>query len=629
METNSGIDDVSMFGRDRVQAHRDHQYSIYHSQSRGTDMFVTVISAPRSAETRYIQTASGVVTAPAPKALNKWIESTKNAIRVMGSTYSVHTLDIGYGLMIDMFVMQLSTKGPLEQVAQSIVTTRIQQQAKAAGQKVSQFLINLGLTGIAVSETAPTEHDFAFMVTPLHGDYPEALLPKTILGAAMDNQRASVVVLDLPLSQLGVVDGYAIVPMDIDLNSYPELHEDAMLGELDLEPEPSVDDLDLDESDASETDESEGEDFSDAEAGNYADASEEDEDESEGEVWEQVEGDEDADASEGDEEDEGDDDLIEALNDVLDEEQELLDEEDEDSLTLIPLSLTPRLVFIMDNNQGLAEHYDELSDLQGFNFVAPVASPSRDPKTRQITKPAGYLREPIKHLASSLSGLNQQVMALSSQQERASKLMVKAAVNTAQEALDYALYQMHGLVADDQAPEDVVFTLGGFEEEGDVEPVSVALSDLIDGGVSVVDGYLNVYVRAYFPRFYTDKAQATLDAVRKIFKRISDDSGVEVMVGFTEHTSDIIKGTSTMQALAEDTRVGSDEQLGQAFTAFGLGCVLDVADPVKVNSDGVLVPDCESLFVCDPSGSSVDLGMFGDSDTLVIVTDCSPVDDEE
>ena len=101
------------------------------------------------------------------------------------------------------------------------------------------------------------------------------------------------------------------------------------------------------------------------------------------------------------------------------------------------------------------------------------------------------------------------------------------------------------------------------------------------------------------------------------------------MVGFTEHTSDIIKGTSTMQALAEDTRVGSDEQLGQAFTAFGLGCVLDVADPVKVNSDGVLVPDCESLFVCDPSGSSVDLGMFGDSDTLVIVTDCSPVDDEE
>ena len=191
-------------------------------------MFVTVISAPRSAETRYIQTANGVVTTAAPRSTNKWIESTKQAIRVMGATHATYTLDIGSGLMLDMFVMQLSTKGPLEQVAQSIVTTRIQQQAKAAGQKVSQFLINLGLTGIAVSETAPNEHDFAFMVTPLHGEYPEDLKAKTILGAAMDNQRASVVVMDLPLAQLGVVDGYAIVPMEIDLNNYPALQEDAL-----------------------------------------------------------------------------------------------------------------------------------------------------------------------------------------------------------------------------------------------------------------------------------------------------------------------------------------------------------------------------------------------------------------
>jgi hypothetical protein len=628
METNSGLDEVSMFGLDRVQAHRDQQYSTYHNQSRGNNMFVTIVSAPRTAENRYILGAEGVQVSAAPKSLNRWVESTKAAIGVTGSTVSATTIDLGSGMLLDMFVMQLSTKGSVDQLAQSIVINRIQQRARAAGAKVSQFLINLGLTGIAVSDKAPSEHDFAFTVHEIFGDYPEEL-NATVLGVALANQASSVAVIDLPLSQLGVPDGYAVLPMDIDINDYPSLQEDAMLDELDVDGELNADDLDLEA-------EEEGEDFSDTEE----DHSEEDddgdasaeEDHSEDESQEEAEEDEsqeeqpeEEDAAFDDPEGDDDSDLMDAVADAYDEENQLAAEEDEDSLTLIPVSIKPRLIFIMDNNEELADHYAELSDLHGFNFVAPVASPSRDPQTRKIVKPAGYLREPLKVLAADLSGLTKEVQVLSSQYERTSELLLTAAVNTATQAVDNALYLMHGLVEDDQDPSEVEFTLGGFEEEGG-DTVTVSLADLVDSGVAVVGDYLNVYVRAFFPRFYSDKAQATLDSVRKIFKRISDESGLEIIVGFTEKLSAVFEG----HAISVDLNNGAAaDGLTQAFTAYTTGCVFDAAEPVKLDSDGVDFESHEDIFTADPNPSSanVDLGMFGNYDLLVLVSERSDTEE--
>lgn len=598
-------------------------------------MFVTVISAPRSEDTRYIQTASGIKATTIAKSLNKWIESTKQAIRVMGSTHAVHTIDIGSGLMLDVFIMQLSSKGPVDQLAQSLVINRIAQQARAAGQKVNQFLINLGLTGIAVSDVQPSEHDFAFMVTPLHGDYPEDLKGVTVLSKALEVQPASVAVLDVPLYQLGVVDSYAVVPMDINMSEYPSLQEDNMYNELDEDllgnQELAADDLDLESEDFSEDDHSqqdlseadeseEDRDDSDQEDDQERDDSDQERDDSDQEHDDQ----EDDDQDDQEHDDQDDDDLLMALDDI-DNDDIALQEADEDSLVLVPVEVKPRLIFVLDSNPAFDPHMDQLSDIMGFNFVSPIASASKDPKSQEILKPAGYLREPISHLLTELSQLTKSVMVLNSQYDRSKDLLVGAACNTAQQALDHALYQMNGLVEDDQEPSDVSFTLGNFEDGFEAK-----LSDLVDGGVSVNDGYLNVYVRTYFPRFFSSKAQQILDLVRKILKRMAPE-GVEVVVGFTGHLSNVLSGGSVVQGMETRYQSGEDKSLvlGQAFTVYGMGSVFGTSDSVKVDSAEFDFDEHESIFTEDPTGAPVDLGLFGDADLLVLVSDCFDPETEE
>ncbi len=626
------LDDNAMFGADVMRRSRATQFSQYHSSTRSNTMFVTIISAVRSSTNFYAKTNEGILTRPVPKDRNRWSESLKVQLRLSARTHSMFTVDLGLGLTMDGLVVQVTSKASPQEFVTSVMTPNLAQAARSAQMPINQYLTTNCITGIFVSDRVLNENDFPFAATELYGKYP-ASIEDTVMKYAEQSMDNAACLFDVSLRMLGCLEGYAIIPMDTDTTQHPELQDTQMQDDnapiadidLDLEEDSAVDDfsdesdISSDTSNADTSDQFDEEDFED-EDGQVEEPADGEYEELDGEDLHDVDG-EDLHDGEYEDEDGSEEDFID----------DTLNAYNADDLTLKNLQLKPRVILIMASNQDAIAHAEELADTHGYNFLIPLSNGTRA-KPNQPAKPAGYLREPFETIVETAASLRKDVMVLDTELQTIEDIIVKSAVTTMQDTLEQALYLDQGLVSSDQTYDEAEITLGDFNdpsEGSDAEPTSIRLVDMFDAQAAVVGEYLNIYIRASFPRFYLSQrlAALTLRQMLSYTKRLETQHGVEFVIGFDSSISDLVSNESVtrdiIHAMSVDGREKEEDTVCD-FVSVTHG-YLAGQGVTPLNGDFDSIPDC--LF----DDSSAALTMFGnDTDLLLLaVPYVAPETDEE